>query len=240
MKITKYPQSCFVFEDKGAKIMIDPGSFFAQKYKAEDFLDVKAVLITHNHTDHMDVNALKVFAGKDIPIYGNADVVNKLAEAGINASEVKDKAITISGFEIEPVHINHADLAFCCECNSWVKAENRTRDFQCKLHPDKKTGRIPAPPNTCYHINHLFFHPGDAIHSHGHKFRNVAVQIEGASTNNKDAWNFIVELDAKLVVPMHYENQYFHERDPYEFAKKNPGLDIEVKILKDGESIEIG
>ena len=113
MKITKYPHSCFIFEDKGSKIMIDPGSFFAQKYRAEDFLDVKAVFITHQHPDHMDVNSLKVFASKNIPIYGNTDVVKVLGEAGIKVIEVNDKAINISSFEIEPIHIAQQVYLLC-------------------------------------------------------------------------------------------------------------------------------
>jgi L-ascorbate metabolism protein UlaG (beta-lactamase superfamily) len=239
MKITKYPQSCFVFEDKGSKIMIDPGSFFAQKYKAEDFLDVKAVLITHNHADHMHIDTVKVLYSKGVKIFGNPDVAKALRASGVEVSEAGGNSFTVAGFEIEPVLLDHCKLPFCSACNTWIRADNRTKEGKCRLHPDVEVSFIDGPPNTGFHINHLFFHSGDST-DNKFNYRNGSVPIVGPTINYEKAWQLVKNAEIKLIVPIHYDHPAFFERDPHEFTKKNPGLDVEVKILKDGESIEIG
>lgn len=52
MKLTKYEHSCVVLEDKGQKLVIDPGAF-TQSLK--DFSNIVALVITHEHPDHFDL-----------------------------------------------------------------------------------------------------------------------------------------------------------------------------------------
>ncbi len=52
MKLTKYTHSCIKLEKDGKVLLVDPGNF------AEDaaFEGVDAILVTHEHPDHFDVD----------------------------------------------------------------------------------------------------------------------------------------------------------------------------------------
>ncbi|UOR06311.1 MBL fold metallo-hydrolase [Hymenobacter aerilatus] len=61
MKITKYSHSCLLLEHDSKQLLSDPGMFtFADGAVAPDtFRDVSTVFITHQHPDHLDVQALR-------------------------------------------------------------------------------------------------------------------------------------------------------------------------------------
>src|SRR6266508_3368149 len=67
VKLTKYTHACVRLEKDGKVLLVDPGTF------AEDeaFETADAILITHEHPDHMDADRLKSL---DAPIYTNAGV----------------------------------------------------------------------------------------------------------------------------------------------------------------------
>ena len=52
MKITKYGHCCFLVEERGLRILFDPGIYSSGQEAVRD-LDI--LLITHSHTDHFDV-----------------------------------------------------------------------------------------------------------------------------------------------------------------------------------------
>ena len=56
MKLTKYQHACFVVEKDGATLVVDPGNF------SHDFIvpsHVDAIVITHEHPDHLDETRVK-------------------------------------------------------------------------------------------------------------------------------------------------------------------------------------
>ncbi|MDQ5862445.1 MAG: MBL fold metallo-hydrolase, partial [Actinomycetota bacterium] len=55
MKLTKYTHACVRLEQDGRVLVLDPGTFS----ETEEALDgAQAVLITHEHGDHVDVPAM--------------------------------------------------------------------------------------------------------------------------------------------------------------------------------------
>lgn len=57
MKIKKLGHCCFVVEPKdGVRIMTDPGSFSRLQIEERN---INAILITHEHTDHLHIDSLK-------------------------------------------------------------------------------------------------------------------------------------------------------------------------------------
>ena len=55
MKLTKYEHACFTLEKDGKMLVVDPGTFTTKLDPPEN---VVGIVITHEHSDHFDVNAL--------------------------------------------------------------------------------------------------------------------------------------------------------------------------------------
>ena len=87
MRISKYGHSCLHVVDGAASILIDPG-VFSQGF--ETLSGLTAVLITHQHPDHVDPQRLPglLRANPGATLYADAGSVTALAEAGITATPV--------------------------------------------------------------------------------------------------------------------------------------------------------
>ena len=210
MKITKYPQSNFLIEEAGGRILIDPGNFTFEKYSIDDFHALDAILITHQHPDHLDKEAVKALKGLGTPVYGNSDVASVLGESSVEVNVVEsNKELVVAGFKVKPLDLPH-----------------------CKMLDGS-----PGPPNTGFVVGGTLFHPGDGIEIAGLEVENAAIPIAGPTIDYDRAWKLAASLQAKRVIPMHYSSPRF-PADPQEFAKANLGK-VEVIILADGSSTEI-
>jgi L-ascorbate metabolism protein UlaG (beta-lactamase superfamily) len=66
MRMTKFTHSCVRIEQGGAVLVIDPGIWS----EPSALRGCDAVLVTHEHSDHIDVSRL---AGLGVPVYAPAD-----------------------------------------------------------------------------------------------------------------------------------------------------------------------
>lgn len=210
MKVTKYPQSHLIIQGESTKLIIDPGSLtFSNNFGLNDFKGADGYLITHQHADHMDPTHIKeVTQGQKV--YGNPDVVTKLKELEVEATEVHNREkFSIGEFEITPVDLPH-----------------------CKMQDG-----TDGPPNTGFLINGILFHPGDGDKSpSGVTSQNLALPIAGPTITFDGALQFAKDVEAQVVIPIHYD--YF-KADPEEFKKLAEPLGIEVRPLKNGEETDI-
>jgi L-ascorbate metabolism protein UlaG (beta-lactamase superfamily) len=76
MRLTKYAHACVALHKDGRTIVLDPGTFTPEARPAVAAAD--AVLITHEHFDHVDEELLRAHPG--VPVYGPAAVRAKLGE----------------------------------------------------------------------------------------------------------------------------------------------------------------
>lgn len=135
MKLTKYEHACVVLEKEGASIVIDPGTL--SPGAAEIIAGTDAILLTHEHFDHVNEAAINeaLTARPDLRLYAPAALAGTFAGHPDQFTSVAagDKlalgpfAITVHGSE-------HA-----------------------AMHPD-----LPVIANVGYLLDGGLYHPGDA------------------------------------------------------------------------------
>jgi len=113
MKISKYIHSCLLFELDGYKLLFDPGKFsFAEGIvTAEMFADVDAIIITHLHPDHYDVEILKqIMALSGAKVVTNTQVANELAKEGIANVILEEGKANFGPFNLEAFQVTHEPI----------------------------------------------------------------------------------------------------------------------------------
>lgn len=227
MKITKHGQSCFLIETKqGSRILIDPGTYvFGDKEKltSEDFKKIDILIITHEHSDHFDIENVKkiIQSNPQIKIFTTTKVKEILGgsdKVSILGSVNKEQGLGIAGdITITGVVSRHG----------------------------KKDGFLPsgdkAPAVTGVLIeadNKSFYHPGDTIEL---KITAdvIATPICGVVVLDiEEAKEQLLSLKPKIAIPMHYDNSAYPV-DPTDFIEAMKDTGIDVKVLGDGETIEL-
>jgi L-ascorbate metabolism protein UlaG (beta-lactamase superfamily) len=134
MRLTKLGHSCVRLEKDGAALVIDPGVWSGA---AGALSGASAVLVTHEHPDHLDAGALRSALGSDpgLALWANQAVAGQFAEFGGRVHAVAHGDVfTAAGFD---VHVYGRDHAV--------------------IHPD-----IPVIANTGFAVDGEVFHPGDS------------------------------------------------------------------------------
>lgn len=135
MRLTKYTHACVRLDDGDRSLVIDPGSFS----EVEEALDgVHDVLITHEHADHVDAEALaRVVAGdSSLRIWAPTAVTAQLPQLGDHITPVgPGDAFCAGGFEVTTHGGQHA-----------------------LIH-----AAIPVVANVGFCVDGLLYHPGDSL-----------------------------------------------------------------------------
>ena len=98
MRLIRYTHSCIRLEHDGRVLVIDPGIWSEPRA----LLGADAVLVTHQHVDHVDVLRL---AGLGVPVYAPAEAaVDGLVVVGVEPGET----FSAAGFAVSAVGGQHA------------------------------------------------------------------------------------------------------------------------------------
>jgi L-ascorbate metabolism protein UlaG (beta-lactamase superfamily) len=136
VRLTKFTHSCVRVEGQGV-LVVDPGAFS----EASALVGADAVLITHEHIDHLDVEAVArvVAAQPALRIFAHADVLPKLADfAHLTTAVEPGQEFEAAGFRVRAFGGRHA-----------------------VIHPE-----IPQIANVAYLIadeSTNLYHPGDSF-----------------------------------------------------------------------------
>ena len=211
MNITKYPQSCLLIEKNEKNILIDPGSFMAAKFSAEDLPEIEAIFLTHQHPDHADADFIGAVLGKkSVPVYANEDTKQLLKELVTNVMNPSEDC-EVAGFKVETYDMPHCPL------------------------PDGSAG----PPNNGYVFDGIFLHAGDGISVQNLQVENAAIAIAGPDISLRDARDLILSIGAKKVIPVHYS--IFSDEKPHAAVGliKYFTPDIELVVLGNKETTSL-
>jgi L-ascorbate metabolism protein UlaG (beta-lactamase superfamily) len=106
VRVTKFTHSCLRLEDSAAVLVVDPGVFSERAA----LTGADAVLITHEHPDHLDLDALSdaVAQRPELRIYAHPDVLPKLtAFENVTAVDVGQE-FEAAGFSVRAYGGQHA------------------------------------------------------------------------------------------------------------------------------------
>lgn len=215
MKITKYPQSCLLIETNSKKILVDAGGL---KYK-EEYFDIwkqaDIILLTHKHGDHVNYDVLKNI---DVPIYSTLEVQNTYPELKINIIKEND-TIPLDNINIEVVKAVHG-------YNPNLKNGGEVFENVGYIIDDNKTRIYITSDTICFNNDYK----ADIV--------ALPVTAYGLTMSSYEASLFAKDLGAKLVLPIHMDNEKYPTN--LEYMKENfETFDINYKVLKIGESLEV-
>lgn len=104
MRLTKYGHACVRLEEAGRALVIDPGVYSGP----ESLSGATAVLITHEHADHVDVDALAAARAADpaLVVYTHPALAGQLGAVAVEAGDT----FTAAGFGVRVVGGMHAEI----------------------------------------------------------------------------------------------------------------------------------
>jgi L-ascorbate metabolism protein UlaG (beta-lactamase superfamily) len=175
MRLTKYSHSCVRLERDGSVLVIDPGAF--SEREALDGVD--AVLLTHEHIDHMDVEALADALGKrpTVTVYTHPDVVPKLAALDGAVKTVESgQSLRAAGFGVKAYGGWHA-----------------------VIHPD-----IPRVVNLGFLVEDSVYHPGDSFDvPEDAQVETLFVPVSGPWLKLAEAVDFVRAIAPRRAYALH-------------------------------------
>jgi len=188
MKISKYLHSCLVFELEGYKILFDPGAFsFAEGLvTAQMFKDVNAIVLTHIHPDHYDLEILKsILALNNARVITNSQIGQQLDKAGISYSILENATEQLGPFKLQAFPVTH------------------------ELIMDN-----PLPQMTGFLINDKILHPVDSMEDKLLDFQDIELLIMvtmAPFANEPRISTFADKVRPKQILPVHdgYAKEFF-------------------------------
>jgi L-ascorbate metabolism protein UlaG (beta-lactamase superfamily) len=176
MKLTKHEHACVVFEKDGGSFVIDPGSFSAGA--AEIIAGAEAILITHEHMDHVNEAAINA-ALKDRPglrIYAPAALADTFgANAGQFTAVAAGDELAVAGFSVSVHGTTHA-----------------------VIHPD-----IPTIANVGYLVDGGVYHPGDAYYVPAAPVSTLLLPTSGPWMKLGEAADYVRAVHPQQIVQIH-------------------------------------
>ena len=209
MKITKYGHACLLIEEGEARLLIDPGAFSAGY---ENLENIDAILVTHQHQDHVSDETLDKVRVKnpDVAVYTDEGTARILEGDGLVPLKAGEK-VEIRGVEVEVFGANHA-----------------------VIHPD-----ITGIENVGYMIAGRFFYPGDNFTKPGRPVEILALPLGAPWLKVSEVVDYVLDVKPKVAIPVHdavLAMPGMHQGIVRRFTDR---AGIELTVIENGESLEI-
>lgn len=210
MKITKLGHCCLVIEDKGRRVLTDPGAWTTEQNKVKN---IDLIVITHEHPDHFHLESLKqVLANNpDATIVTNSAVSKLLDAQGISSKLLENQQEeTIAGVKLAAYGTEHG-----------------------LVHP-----KVPVVMNTGYLFEDKFFYPGDALTNPGVEVEVLAMPVIGPFMKLGEAIDWAIAIKPAVCIPVH-DGMLDPRQWVYNYPTQVLGEeDIKFDAIEPGESRE--
>jgi L-ascorbate metabolism protein UlaG (beta-lactamase superfamily) len=176
MRLTKHAHACVELDKDAGRLVIDPGTLTPDA--AQVIADAAAVLVTHEHFDHVDEAALAAAldARPDLRVYAPRAVCEKLGRRPGQVFPVSaGDRFEAAGFAVQAHGREHA-----------------------MIHPD-----VPIVENLGYLIDERVFHPGDAYTGPGVPVDLLLMPTSGPWTRTSEAVDYVRAVRPGQLVQIH-------------------------------------
>jgi len=174
LKLTHLGHACMLLETDTARLLFDPGAFS----RFDEVRDLDAVLVTHQHADHLDAERLTTLLAANPGARLVVDTDSVRAVAGLPTPHVvaaPGDTLILAGTKVEVVGGLHAAVY----------------------------GAVPGCSNAAYLVDGgAFLHPGDSFTAVP-DVDVVAVAIDGPWLKLAEAVDYVRTLSPRVAVPIH-------------------------------------
>jgi L-ascorbate metabolism protein UlaG (beta-lactamase superfamily) len=175
MRLIKYAHACVRLESDAGVLVIDPGGFSER----EALSGADAVLVTHEHLDHLLVDAVvdEHAQRPGLRVFTHAEVAPKLdAIASAVTAVAPGDAFEAAGFRVRAFGGIHAEI-----------------------HAD-----IPRVANLAYLVDELVYHPGDSLHvPEDTTVDTLLVPVSGPWLKSGEAIDFVRAVAPRQAFAIH-------------------------------------
>ena len=174
MILTKYEHACFTLEKDGKVLVVDPGGWTTDLPALDN---VAAVVVTHDHPDHFDVNALGAIIGRnpDAVIYAHETITRQFGDTLPAIAVIAGEGIEAGPFRLEFHGGEHA-----------------------VIHPD-----MPRAINLGVMINGTLYYPGDSFAQPGVPVEWLALPITAPWLKISEVVDFVRGVKPVHAFPTH-------------------------------------
>jgi Predicted Zn-dependent hydrolases of the beta-lactamase fold len=173
VRLTKYTHACVRIEKDGATLVIDPGVWT----ESDALVGAGAVLITHEHADHVDPGALRAALERDpdLRVWTHAGLAAALDLGDRVVPVAPGDGFTAVGFDIRVFGGQHA-----------------------LIHPD-----VPVVANVGFLVDGAVFHPGDSFTLPTVDVDTLLVPVHAPWSKMAEAIDFTRAVRPRLAFPIH-------------------------------------
>jgi L-ascorbate metabolism protein UlaG (beta-lactamase superfamily) len=177
LQIIHFGHSCVLIETGSARLLFDPGTL---SHGFEDLRDLDAILITHQHFDHLDANRLPALVQANPQatlVVDRGSAKEQIAKLVLQATVARPgDVIELNGAVVHAVGGNHA-----------------------VIHPE-----FPVPPNVGYIVDHgAFYHPGDSLFVPEQKVDVLGLPAAAPWMKTGEGVEFQRAVRPRVSVPIH-------------------------------------
>ncbi|HTY71610.1 MAG TPA: MBL fold metallo-hydrolase [Actinomycetes bacterium] len=174
MKLTHLGHACLLVETDDARLLLDPGTLSG----FEDVRDLDAVLVTHQHPDHLDLPRLHALlaANPRAGLIVDTDTVTAVVGLPEHAVVGPGDRLTYGRTRVDVLGGLHAPV-----------------------YAD-----VPGCTNAAYLLDDgAFFHPGDSFTLPGRPVDVLAVAVDAPWLKLAEAVDYVRAVSPRVAVPIH-------------------------------------